>query len=275
MYKCLGLLLSLSAFAAAPKIKVPDVIKMAKQKLVEHRRTEAVDILLSAILDENMVDSKIELQKELYQTITLFMTNEGQRLFELAESIRLSGQLGYQPKYEEAFGHEGKQLNILYGEALGYIKTKNCKKALEIISDIDSINPKSDETTYLRYRAQICSGAAIEELKEEALPKQKNFLPYIKVTLAQKALREEKAEVALSLAREAIFADTNFPMGYYWAWKILKNEENVGLDEAQRYLALCKVVMPTLRRKYYWEPELCVDTESVEAYIKKVEGQAS
>lgn len=270
----LSVFTSVTLVFAAAKGKDNPAITLARQKMAERDRAGAIQILSEAIQVEKSASRQAQLLKEQHQLATIFFSNEGQRVFELAESIRLSGQQGHLQKYEEALQLEGTNWNVLMGAALGYVNMKNCKKALILLNDAEKINPGRDEVKVLQYRAETCGGEPTTELRDTEYARIKNLRAYKKVGFAQRALRDEKIEAALRAAREAISADADFPMGYYWAWQTLKNEQNSGLDEAQKYISFCKSLTPVLRRKYYWEPELCMDTESVDAFLKKSEGTA-
>ncbi len=121
--------------------KPPEVIRQAQELLLKKERSAAAILIQDAILKERNPRIMGDLQKELSRLMTLFLTNEGQRLYEMAESIRFSGQSGYTLKYEEALATEGEQYLILRGLAFGFLAQKNCKKAKEYIDGAVKLNP--------------------------------------------------------------------------------------------------------------------------------------
>lgn len=261
--------------------KNPDlaVVEQARENLSQkHDRTGAVKLLLEAIEDEKVVSKKQELIKEVQRISKIFISNEGQKQFELAESLRYSGQGAYLSKYQEALKTEGPNVVVLLGQALGYLGMKNCKFAKEVLDEIASINPFWEEAKLLRDRTEVCLGQPKSEgqTKVEA-ESPKELALYKKIMLAQRAFNEGQLQSSLKWAREAITSDPSFPMGYFWAWRAITKEEDVkegelvGLDEAQNYLAICKGLSPAVKRKYYLEPDICTETESVEDFVKKME----
>lgn len=255
----------------------PAVVSEARDKLVrEKNRQAATELLVRSIHSEKGKPEQQELLKELDKLSTVFLSNEGQRLFELAESIRHAGQPGYTVKYEEALKLEDANWSVLLGHALGLLREQNCRAAEEVLNLARKIHPYKSETRLLLFRAQVCREEPLLTIKivsEASIDK--GLILYKWIVLAQKSYVDGRHEEALRYAREAIKTDEKFPTGYYWAWKALSNdtEAKSGLDEAQRYLSLCKGLSPALRRKYNLEPLLCVDLDAVESYIKKGESR--
>jgi hypothetical protein len=251
------------------------VVDKARERLVERDRAGAAQLLIAAINSEKNGDTKIKLLKELKRANTLFFTEEGQRAYELGESVRYSGQEGYLKKYEEAEKSEAGNESVSIGLALAHLSLKNCKKAAAIIEAAKILNPFRSELKILAARAELCNETigAQEAIAEAETSIEKEFLLYKESISCQRAAIENKIEATLRHAKEVQKIDVNYPQSYYWVWRVQKNQENMGREDAQKYLSLCKNVQPPLRRKYFLEPQLCADVESVAEFVKKLEVQ--
>ena len=251
---------------------VTAAVTAAREKLQKRERVAAAKLLRNFINESKAGEGKKKALEELRQVATVFFTNEGQRNFQLAESVRLSGQTGYQSKYEEALKVEGQNSSVLLAEALGLLSMKKCKQAAALVERSLETNPYAQEAQLLLYKAKLCDGQNVEDQMLSITDKE--LLPIWKATQAQKALAEGRGVQATSYAREAIHLDKAYPAGYFWVWSANSGEGEEGIEEAQKFLSLCKGVTPALRRKYYWDADLCAKTETVEEAVKKAENQS-
>lgn len=255
-----------NSFGAAAQI-----IADAREKLAGRNRTGAIALLLNAIKHEWTAARRDELEAELKRATEIFMTNEGQRLFELAESSRNGGKLGYLAQYEEALKVETQNSKVLIGYILALMSTRKCKAAGEPLALLENVNPYTEEYKLLKFRFEICTDPkAITAAKEVDLETVHELAIFKKTAKAQAAFLKGQYETALTLARTTTKIDDRFPAPYYWAWKVLARD-NAGLDEAQRYLSLCKNLSTDARRKYSLEPELCGNTDEVEEFLRDEE----
>jgi hypothetical protein len=265
----IGLFLLLSSFSlsAAPLAAVVS----AREKLVERKRSEALQILLSALQAETSAFRRDEIEAELAKVSQIFLTNEGQRLFEMAESSRHAAKSGYLAQYEEALKLEPQNSKILSAYILALISNKKCRAAAEQIGQLDATDPYLQEIKLLKFKQQICLDvAAITMEQETELESQKELMFYKKTLRAQVAFNKGQFESALNFARAASRIDDRYATPYYWAWKILA-KDNAGVDEAQRFLSLCKNISPEMRRKYSYDPEICSSSEEVEDFLRDEE----
>lgn len=272
----IGLFFSMISIASALQVPIPQMsqsVLSARQKIVEGKRKVAIKILTEAIGLEKSVVGIAEFKKERQRLAAVFMTSEGQRLFELAESIRFSTQLNYMAKYEEALKLEDGNIQILISQTVGWLRAKECAKAAASIQEASELNSELEEVIILQAYVQLC-------LEEPSLTREKLLALTVskenifkKILLAKKAKQDENKKDMLTAAREAIELDKNYPTAYYWAWSAIKDEENAGLDEAQSYLSLCRELTPQKRRKYASDPELCLEISNVEKFIHELENQ--
>lgn len=243
----------------------------AQKKFLNRDRRGAVTILQDAIKIEKTRARLEELTGALHQLATMFISEEGQRAFELANAIRFSGQNNYMAKYSEALVADEDNWSIYLYQALGYLQQKKCKQAKEVVDKAEMIDALRAENDYLKIKIQLCNKEEVLRSSVVALDFLDDKKIYKDIVFAQVEALAQKQEESLRYAARAISADKNFPMGYYWSWVALKESESPGLEFAQKYRSLCRSMTTALRQKYYLEPELCFDLERVEGFIKKAE----
>jgi hypothetical protein len=272
MLKLIGLFVFSMAFAASGTL-LPSILA-AREHVLKRDRVAALKILSEAEKNEKSAKKRGEIQTEARRIAQIFFTNDGQRAYELAESIRYSGQSGHLVKYEEAFAKEGAHLGIYLGMSLGYLQAKNCIKSSEMASLARDLSPDNLEAKFLILRAQLCLNP--KDAPTAQLPGDLASSPAAirDALLASAALQRQELNGAENLSRKAISADPNYPMGYYWLWQVkLKEGTTTETEDAEKYLALCKEVTSEVRRKYYLDPDLCFDLVAAQEYLKKIESR--
>jgi hypothetical protein len=273
MIKSLGLIVfSILVFAGNDKL-LPSIVS-AREQVLKKDRAAALKILNEAEKTEKSIKKRNEIRSEARRIAQIFFTNEGQRAYELAETIRYSGQAGYLVKYEEALAKEGSHLGIHLGIASGHLAAKNCTKAAEAATAATDLISDNIEAQFLLWRSQLClnphEAPAIRLPQDLPAP----ALAVREALLALAALQRQEFNGAENFARKAIVADANYPMGYYWLWQVkLKEGATTVTEEAEKYLALCKEVTPESRRKYYLDSDLCFDLVAAQEYLKKAESR--
>ncbi|MEQ1664216.1 MAG: hypothetical protein ABL927_02445, partial [Bdellovibrionales bacterium] len=259
-------------------IKLTLSIEEVREQLIEKNRETAARILNEMIDKAKSTSEKQKLIKELHMASSLFFSNEGQKLFELAESIRFSGQQGYQNKYEEALKKEGSNWSVLAGQVLGFLSVKKCKAAVDSIKKAEEIDSYRIENRLMRFASQICEGTKTDsetssdlKIEEEQLSKETKSV--YKTLVAQIDYLYGKLLGAQKFIQEVEDLDASYPTPYFLSWDWTSNEatSDIRLEKAQKYLNLCKSVTFEIRKKYYWDAELCSKTEVVEDFIKKSE----
>lgn len=264
-----------SLFAFGGNSPLSPSISAAREQVLKKDRVAALKILSEAEKNEKSLKKRSEIQAEAKRIAKIFFTNDGQRAFELAESIRYSGQTGYLAKYEEAFAKEGPHAGIYLGMSLGHLVAKNCAKSLEMASAATDLIADMHEAQFLIWRSQLCMNP--KEIPSATLPQDVNgsVAAMRDALLASAALQRQELNGAENLARKSISADPKYPMGYYWLWqvKLKEGSGNNETEEAEKYLALCKEVTAEVRRKYYLDSDLCFDLVTAQEYLKKIESR--
>ncbi len=251
----------------------PLAVVEARREMIDGHRMKAIKILTAAILKEKSVAMIKELQTERDHLAQIFLTNEGQKKYELAESSRNSGGSGFLTFYRQAMQLEPGNTRVMAGYVLGLLTAKDCGEALTIISQIQGIDPSMAELRYLKFRAELCSNPSALTAKDDTRLAQSSLSPlYINIARAQEEYLRGNMKSALRFAREAMKIDSKFPQSYYWAFKVL-SKDGRGVDEAQRFLYLCRGVNAEVRRHYTYEPRLCTQTDEVEQALKTEEAK--
>jgi hypothetical protein len=259
-------------------IKLTLSIEEVREQLIEKNRETAVRILIEMIDKAKSNSEKQKLIKELHMASSLFFSNDGQKFFELAESIRFSGQQGYQNKYEDALKKEGSNWSVLAGQAIGFLSVKKCKAAVDSIKKAEEIDSYRIENKLMRMASQICEGTKTDagatsniKIEEEQLSKEVKSV--YKTLVAQIDNIDGKLLGAQKLIQEVEELDINYPTPYFLSWDWSNNvaTSDIRVEKAQKYLNLCKSVTFEMRKKYYWDSELCSKTEVVEDFVKKSE----
>ncbi len=269
-------LLAGSLFAAQNKVvpaRASRAIAAARQKILDGDRVAALQILKAALLNEKDPARMTRLQNEVTHLSELFLTNDGQKKFELAESDRHSGGPDYLSIYDDALKLEPGNTRIMAGYVLGLIAKKECRKALDEAAEIQESDPNMPELRYLTFRAQLCADpSALTTKNDLALDADKFSAIYRKVARSEEEFDRGDVQSALEFARAAIKIDDKFPESYYWAYKA-EQADGRGVDDAQRFLYLCKGLSAQTRRRYNYEPMLCTQVDEAEQYVQNAEAQ--
>lgn len=260
----LFLLLASSVFAADGANKT---VTKSRELLVQKDRLGAIQVLLRAIEESKKDAEKSELIKELKNTSTIFLTEDGQKTFELAESLLYTASSGADAKYDEALAREPNNLQVVLGRVRSRLAKNDCAGAEDILIDADKINPYSLERKYLRTRVAACLKRPIKKSEPEI---QKSELKQFWTLLQAQALVEnQKLREAQDLLKE--LGDWDMPEVSYWRFKSLDIESSDAVDFAQKYIDQCKALSASVRRKYKWEPRLCFHDVEAEEFVKRSE----
>ena len=257
----------------AAATRVARAIALAHQKLLDGHRLSAIKILQAAIVTAKKQAFTAQLQAEITRLSGVFLTNDGQRKFELAESERHSGGSEFLSKYEDALRLEPGNTRVMAGYILGLIAKNDCQKALAIAAKIRLIDPNMPELIYLTFRAQLCANpSALTEKNDADLDSDKALALYRKNVRAQEEYLRGNYEKAAGFARAAMKIDDKFPQSYYWAFKAAQPGGG-GVDDAERFLYLCKGINAETRRRYNYEPLLCAQADEAEQFVQKTEAK--
>jgi hypothetical protein len=250
----------------------PKPLAKARELLLQKDRVAAAQVLQTAIGESKRDGERNELIRELQNIGNLFLTEEGQKSFELAESLLYSAAGGVEGRYEEALTKEPGNVQVLLGLARAKLAKNDCSGASETLADADKINPYSIEKKYLRARTNHCLKLPAQK-KSEATSATGELKRYWLFLQAQSLVDEQKLKEAQALlfkdAKE--LQDWNMPEINFLRFKVFASAAPEAIEFAQKYIDQCKTISASLRRQYKFEPRLCVNASDAEDFVKKNE----
>lgn len=261
------LVLAVLAAAVAGAQDTPKPVARAREKLMQKDRLAAAKTLLAAINDNKREAERSELLKELKNISGVFLTDDGQKSYEMAESLLYSASPGAEAKYEEALAREPYNLQVLLGLARARMAAGDCAGAEKALTEAENVNPYSPERKLLWARANYCLRKVFRKSDDPQSPELK---PYFLLLQARALVEDQKYREAQALlfkdAKE--LADWDMPEVYFWRYKSLAAASAEAIDHAQKYVDQCKALNSVVRRKFRWEPALCAHDRETEEFIK-------
>jgi hypothetical protein len=212
-----------------------------------------------------------ELQKELLNIANVFLTEEGQKTFELAESMLYSANAGALAKYEEALVKEPSNVQIMLGIVRTRIFRNECAAGEEIMRQVSEFLPAGNhEARVIKERLFYCTNKKVmskggEGLVAGELKKHHTLL------LAQSLVGERKLVEAKKLLHHKDFDGWEMPEVNYWRYKAVGNDSPEAIEFAQQYVAQCSEINSATRRKFRYEPALCANLVEADEFVKKHE----
>ncbi|WP_413289522.1 tetratricopeptide repeat protein [Bdellovibrio sp. HCB337] len=268
---------SLPAVSAETKSKKAetskDIIEKAYNLSLQKDRSQAINILVNAIKQENLRNGNTtELKKALQQVSYLFYSDRAQQTFELALSLRRTDAAQALQKMNEALRMEPDNLS-LFNEMQRMILIKgDCSGALDNISKERLQDPFDENLILLQGQAQACLGQWEEFKKTHDIfdIKKSSQWKYwlsleIEHALYEKNLMKAK-EVVTTLQKQ----DPKYPELLYWQWRVASGAEKSA--PAQKYIKECKNISATQYRQYMTDVNLCRKVVEVETAIKSSNG---
>lgn len=248
-----------------------EIISKARHLILQKDRLKATRILQQAIRSKNFSEPHIaQLTKALEDLSFLFLTDEGQKEFQLGESLYYSGQRGALVHYEKAHGLEPRNIQVVQALARVFLREDQCTKSLQIAQKGFEINPYDKVLSYFQIRALYCLDRA-EQAKNLTLQWKKSLSSFkLQLTALQveRLFKEGSREKAFQVAQKLVVMDRKYPRGHYWLWRTRPVDEGLEEEDAQRYLSLCKSLDSKMRRKYKYEPRVCGFIAEVDDFIK-------
>lgn len=248
------------------------MIQEAQKAAVTKNRKVATNKLLNAIKAEHTPKNKAKLMETLKSLADVFFTDQGQRLFETAQSMAYDNADTALARFNEALAMEDSNVVILLAMARVQLSKKDCTAAETTLQTAAEINPYDKTLRFLRAKTLLCQHKAADAL---ALLKMDPVdEPVSTVTLAAALYETGSEHEAMGLLQRTASKDASYPEAHYWIWKISDDKTDAAEDQGQKYIALCKNLNLRTRRKYINEPCLCGQTQEVEDAIKAAQKNA-
>jgi|GEM_PF-2581706 len=248
------------------------VIQEAQKAAVAKNRKVATNKLLNAIKSEHTPKNKAKLMETLKSLADVFFTDQGQRLFETAQSMAYESSDTALARFNEALAMEDSNVVILLAMARVQLSKKDCASAETTLQTAGEINPYDKTLRFLRAKSLLCQHKATDAL---ALLKMDPVdEPVANVTMASALYETGNEHEAMGLLQKTASRDASYPESHYWLWKVAEDKTDAAEDQGQKYIALCKNLNLRTRRKYINEPCLCGQTQEVEDAIKAAQKNA-
>lgn len=222
----------------------------AQDLILKKQRKQAILLLQKKDLQSSTKKKNAE---TIHQYGTLFLTDQGQKLYEQAQSTWWNATDSSLKYLNEAEALEDENLLIYQAKVRNFLLKDDCAKALEESQKAMALY--TEDRTLLIYQAlaEICL-----EHPDQAKLKLKNIE-------GKRDLAETYIRFLLQVddIKILLFRDNNFPEAHYWQWK---KKKQMGLEDeasAKKYHALCQNVGRSTREKYFFEPKLCVRLNEV------------
>lgn len=253
-----------------------DLIKKAQNLSLQKDRLQAAKILTRAIRKEHG-SARRELLAALKELTEIFYSEKAQQLYELGESIKTSSAPTAIERFGEALKLEFNNVQILRVMARAELSIAACDRALDLSNQALDTNPFEEDIILLKAQSLAClnRSAEVNQLLDQTDYKKSSFRIYFDLVRAQTYLFEEKAQQAESFVDRVISVDSKYPESYYWLALIKAKLKKEALDAKQKYVSLCLNVSADLRRKYQFEPRLCLEKKNIEAEVERELGRQS
>lgn len=262
------LLASLFSFlvSAMPVGDANAIIQDAQKAAVAKNRKAATNKILNAVKSEHSAKTKAKLLDSLKTLADVFFTDQGQRLFETAQSTAYENADTALARFNEALALEDSNVVVLLAMARVQLSKKDCAAADINLQTAAEINPYDKTLRFLRAKTLLCQHKPTEALS--LLKMEPSDDPVSNVTLAAAMFGAGNSHEAASLLQKIAGKDSSYPEAHYWMWKISEDDGDVADEQGQKYIALCKNLNLRTRRKYINEPCLCGQTQEVEDALK-------
>lgn len=252
---------------SVPALSAPKVVGQARELILKKDRIGAAQLLLEAAM-KTSGPVKAEIVRELDRLSSVFLTEQGQKNYELAESMLYENQSGAEAKYEEALVQEPGNVQVLLGLVCSRLAANECTTANEALLEVDKINPLSLEKKIFRYKVDLCAKKQLLVVEND--PGFKGDLKTaLKLVQIENLYNMQKIKEALAHLKD--IQTVNMPEVSYWQFKLHENEPSSAVEAAQKYVDACKSMTTSLRRQFKFEPRLCKKIEEAEDYVSKNE----
>jgi hypothetical protein len=262
--------ISIAAHAAT----VSDEIAKSHELLLNKDRIKAIENLrrYRSLQGQNLkANEKTELNEALVEISTRFLSDKGQRLYELGLSKLPSQPAEAISTLKLAEKEENGNIQIALSLARAQFIAEDCQAAKKTLIPLLEGAALTGETHELLLLVYFCLDDA--EAIEALLKKKTNEfrMPPLELKLAQGWLRRRAKEYerARSFLREAHQIDGQNPAVLYWTWRI---EKDLSLDTqpaGDSYVTRCRGKEADVRRHLAPMIEGCLKLSEVEADLKQ------
>lgn len=246
-------------------------ISKAQKLFLENKRTLATQVLREAMLKEKPGTTAYkELAETLREISMRFLTDRGQKLFELGETLAQQNPKGAADRYREALLVEDNNTQALFALSLVLLAQQKCGEAEKSLNEAVVENPGYWEAQLLLAPTLLCLEKEQEFSLQLARLEKVESVPkwWTKYFRARFLLNTEQALAARALFETVRSEEKAFPESYFWLWSAEKDVPPPPRTLAQKYVSICKNLTSKARAQFKFEPNLCRDTEKVDVWLK-------
>lgn len=246
-----------------------DIIEKAYNLSLQKDRSQATNILVSAIKQENTQGtSTTELKRALQQVTYVFYSDRAQQAYELAVSLLKTDPGQAQQKLTEALRIEPDNLTLYVDLQRAMLLKKDCSGVLENVTKAREQNPYDENLQLLQAQTFACLGRwdAFGKMRDVGDSKKSNLAKYWLNLDIDQALSEKNASKAKDLVSALQKLDPKYPEIAYWQWRLNTSNRQ---ELAQKYSKDCKNISPMTYRQYMTDVNLCRRTSEVESTTNK------
>lgn len=257
-----AVVISSRGFAIEEKAYI-QLAERVEELLLDKNRTRAAEVIKSEIDNKSSTVDRKKAIKLLANTAELFLTEQGQKSFELGESIfysRKDDAMVSQAidKYKEAATSEVGNALVFLSLARAELTIGHCQDAQGYLDKVLEANPFAEGLEPLTVRVHRCQKAMPEKDQKilQAKPIRLEFVD----PLISFYLESEDHKSFLEVVEAAKKLDSQYPTTYYWECQeqAKVSKKIAGIKGcAQKFLALCKNMDSAKRKKYNFDPNLC------------------
>lgn len=250
-----------------------DIIEKAYNLSLQKDRSQAINILVKAIKQENIHSENIlELKKALQQVSYLFYSDRAQQAYELALSLRRTDPSQALQKMNEALRIETDNLT-LFVELQRLILIKgDCSAVLDSVIKKRLQDPFDQNLALLHAQAYACLGKwdELKKIRDGIDIKKSNETKFWLSLDIEFALHEKNLAKAKELITNLQKFDSQYPELQYWQWRVASGSEKH--VTGHKYINECKNISANLYRQYMTDANLCRKVSEVETATKNSNG---
>lgn len=246
-------------------------IAKAQRLFLNSKRSLATQVLRDALLKEKTgTPTHKELSDTLREMSMRFLTDRGQKLFELGETLSQQNPKGAADRYREALAVEDNNTQALLALGLVLLAQQKCEEAEKPLNDAILEYPGYWEAQLLLAPTLLCLERTQEFSTQLSKLEKMEGVPkwWVKYYRARFLFNEEQPLAAKALFENIRTEEKSFPESYYWIWSLEKDSVPPLQSSAQRYVRICKNLSSKIRGQFKYEPNLCRETEKVDVWLK-------
>jgi tetratricopeptide (TPR) repeat protein len=246
------------------------LIQKAKNLTLQHDRIQATQVLIRGIRHRLVSQKhKAELMKSLRQLSEVFYSEDGQKLFQLGQSLSSSDVTTAISKYEQATTIEKGNVAILRELARSYLRQGNCKKSLQTSEQAQSYNPYAADIVLIVLQSHACLNEPDKFSEALSFPgvDYEAIKVFVEMSKAQVAHFNGKNLLAKRHLLKAKAIDSGFPEIYYWMGQIKQAEGEDTGQSNRKYVEICQQAQ-VVRAKYPQEPRVCLEKSKVQRNLE-------